>query len=582
MQRIFISTIACCCLLAWTAAPAAADAESDFLRAQAGYNKLQDQPQRQRYRDQWLAVIQRFDGVVKRYPDHPRAADACFLAADARRGLYKVSRTRDDARRALAAYDEAAKRYPDSHLADDALLAAGELLESPLREPTPAYQRYARLAERYPAGDKAPSARDGLARLSVHAPHKAVPATPLDDSVKAGTPTELTEIRFWSNPGYTRVVLSLSGKSAFTRKLLKADPKSGLGPRLCIDLENVVAAPKAAETQTVGDGLLRQIRAGRQEGGQVRVVLDLQSFKKYEIFPLADPYRIVIDIAGEAIAKKTAAAEKSPSPVARLPVGAKSPTPDHIGELVANAPAEPSLTVALPAAAKVAGLNKIVIDPGHGGKDPGAIGPSGVYEKDIVLAMAKLLGKRIEDEVGCEVIYTRKDDTFIPLEERTAIANEAGADLFISLHVNANNNDEIRGVETYYLNFSKNEQAAAVAARENGTSLKQVGDLEQILFDLMAHSKINESSRLAGEIQKALVDDLSRNYDQVKDLGVRQGPFYVLLGATMPSVLVESAFISNKLEESRLVDRRFQAHAVDAILRGVRNYATALKLTAKR
>lgn len=578
MQRIFVTIIACCCLLAWTASLAAADAESDFLRARAGYSKLQDQPQRQRYRDQWLAVIQRFDGVVKRYPDHPRAADARFHAADARRGLYKVSRTRDDARRALTAFDEMVARHPDSNLADDALFSAGELLEAPLREPTQAYQRYALLAERYPAGDKAPAARNCLARLSAHAPHKAIPATPLADSVKAQTPTELTDIRFWSNPGYTRVVLSLSGKSAFTRKLLKADPKIGTGPRLCIDLDNVVASPKAAVTQSVGDGLLRQIRAGRQEGGQVRVVLDLQSFKKYEIFPLADPYRIVIDIAGEGAAHKTVAEKSAAKPAA----GAKSPVPDHIGDLVANAPADPTLSVALPAAAKVAGLNKIVIDPGHGGKDPGAIGPSGVYEKDIVLAMAKLLGKRIEDEVGCEVIYTRKDDTFIPLEERTAIANEAGADLFISLHVNANNNDEIRGVETYYLNFSKNEQAAAVAARENGTSLKQVGDLEQILFDLMAHSKINESSRLAGEIQKALVDDLSRNYDQVKDLGVRQGPFYVLLGATMPSVLVESAFISNKLEESRLVDRRFQAHAVDAILRGVRNYAIALKLTAKR
>ncbi len=162
----------------------------------------------------------------------------------------------------------------------------------------------------------------------------------------------------------------------------------------------------------------------------------------------------------------------------------------------------------------------------------------------MTLKLAKELAKELTRQIGCEVILTRSKDVYLPLEERTAIANKVGADLFISLHANANKSREAYGIETYYLNFSKNDKAAAVAARENGTSLKQVSDLELILFDLMANAKINESSRLATEIQESLVQRISKKYSDVRDLGVRQGPFYVLLGATMPSVLVETAFIS--------------------------------------
>jgi N-acetylmuramoyl-L-alanine amidase len=227
-------------------------------------------------------------------------------------------------------------------------------------------------------------------------------------------------------------------------------------------------------------------------------------------------------------------------------------------------------------------LRRIVVDAGHGGKDPGAVGARGTLEKDITLVLAKKLASRLRKQLGCEVILTRSGDVFLPLEERTAIANKVGADLFISLHANANNNRKAYGVETYYLNFSKNDKAAAVAARENGTSIKQVSDLELILFDLMANSKINESSRLAAEIQKGLVGGLSKRYDNIRDLGVRQGPFYVLLGATMPSVLVEAAFISNSREEKRLKSKDYQDRVADSIARSVKNYAIAHKLIASR
>jgi N-acetylmuramoyl-L-alanine amidase len=340
-------------------------------------------------------------------------------------------------------------------------------------------------------------------------------------------------------------------------------------PRLYVDIAGAAMGSKVSEETLIDDGLLRRIRTGRFARDTVRVVLDLHSFQDYKVFPLEDPFRIVIDVAGEGSAQAPATAAVSPQApqsAAATQMERKSAAP--LQARVPNAPPP--------------GIRRIVVDPGHGGRDPGAIGPSGIMEKDVTLALARILARRLESELGCEVILTRNSDKFLPLEERTAIANKAGADLFISIHVNASLNREAHGIETYYLNFAKNEQAAAVAARENGTSLKQVGDLELILFDLMAHSKINESSRLAAEIQKSMVSTLGRHYSHIRDLGVRQGPFYVLLGATMPSVLVEAAFISNKREEGRLTDTRYHERTADAIVAAVRNYANSLKVIATR
>jgi N-acetylmuramoyl-L-alanine amidase len=414
---------------------------------------------------------------------------------------------------------------------------------------------------------------------------------PLDPlaSVAAETPSVikpaagealLTGVRYWSKPGYTRIVVDLEGAPEFTANVLPADAKSGLPPRIYLDIKKVRPAANLAESMQVEDGLLRQVRAARFDPTTMRVVLDLVAYHNYKTFTLPDPYRIVVDVYGDEKAVLSAApgpelravapAEEKPAPPS-----AKVPPPP-----VATNPVEiPRKT---PASGPMAGLRRIVVDAGHGGKDPGAIGPSGLKEKDITLAIAKLLKTELERELGCQVILTRDRDVYLPLEERTAIANKVGADLFISVHVNASHNKSAYGVETYYLNFSKNDKAAAVAARENGTSLKQVGDLELILFDLMANAKINESSRLAAEIQNSLVHDLKGQYPDVRDLGVKQGPFYVLVGATMPSVLVEAAFISHHREETRLASRQFQQQTSAAIVKGVRNYASALRQVASK
>ena len=209
------------------------------------------------------------------------------------------------------------------------------------------------------------------------------------------------------------------------------------------------------------------------------------------------------------------------------------------------------------------GVRKIVIDPGHGGKDPGAPGYiKNIWEKDITLILAKKLAAKLRNKLNCEVVLTRATDTYISLEERTAIANTEKADLFISLHCNASKNKQLRGFETYFLNLATDDQAIAVAARENATSRKNISDLESILNDLMQNAKIKESSRLALMVQNSMVSYMKTKYSQIINLGVKQAPFYVLIGARMPAILIETSFISNKTECKRMVTDKYQQGAV--------------------
>lgn len=596
LKRIFYLLPLLLLLLAG-ASPAAAAESKAYKKARAGYDALLASQQKQLYRENWLKVIEGLIAVDQAKPADSQGPTALLLAGKSWQGLWNVSRNAQDGEKAVATFDLLAQKYPESSLADDALVLAAEVLETVLNNPAQAYLRYQQASERFPKGDMRPLAEKKLAALVAHAPPQVKPAPAVaikaapekvsrESGLSAGV--ELTGVRFWSNPGYTRVVVDLSGSTAYTLNKLPADPKEGVPARLYVDLAGATPAAGLADSLSVNDGLLQTVRTGRPAPDTARVVLDLVSFGDAKVFLLEDPTRLVIDVAGEAMPSLTASqpelrasapAPSKPEPPVSTPATAAAK--DQVAKIVEQAPLEPLSKIKLPKS-PIKGLRRIVVDAGHGGKDPGAIGANGLMEKHVTLAMAKELAARLEEELGCEVILTRKTDIFIPLEERTAIANKVGADLFISIHANASVNRSAQGVETYYLNFSKNDKAAAVAARENGTSIKQVGDLELILFDLMANAKINESSRLASEIQKSLVSDLSRHYSHVKDLGVKQGPFYVLLGATMPSVLVESAFISNAVEETRLQDGQFHEKTASAIVKGVRNYATALDLVANQ
>ncbi len=313
----------------------------------------------------------------------------------------------------------------------------------------------------------------------------------------------------------------------------------------------------------IRDGLLKTARVAQFRADVVRIVLDIDDIKEFKVFPLSDPYRIIIDVKGE---RKTELSRLDESIKTLAPPVAEEP-------VVRQAEQRPKAAAVF----KPGKIRRIVVDPGHGGHDPGAMNPDGTKEKDVVLQIALKLAKEIREELGIDVVMTRSDDIFIPLEERTAIANKVNADLFISIHANSSLSKSAAGIETYYLNLAKTEKAARVAARENNTSLDKVNLLQAILFDLMANYKLNDSARLADDVQKSLYTKIEKQFGGTRNLGVKQGPFYVLVGATMPSILVETAFISNGTEVERLKSSAYQDVAVSGIAEGIKAYIASLK-----
>jgi N-acetylmuramoyl-L-alanine amidase len=221
-------------------------------------------------------------------------------------------------------------------------------------------------------------------------------------------------------------------------------------------------------------------------------------------------------------------------------------------------------------------IGRIVIDPGHGGHDTGTVGPNGLYEKDVVLDVAKRLGKSLETRLGAEVVYTRQDDTFIPLETRTAIANQEQADLFVSIHANSSSDASARGVETYYLNFTSSADALEVAARENAVSEKSIHELQDLVKKIALKEKIEESREFAGDVQTALHTGLASKSPAIRDRGVRKAPFIVLIGANMPSILAEISFVSNPTDEHKLENAEYRQRIAESLYRGIARYVNGL------
>ena len=338
---------------------------------------------------------------------------------------------------------------------------------------------------------------------------------------------DIKDIRYWSYPDYTRVVISMTDSPSYTKNRL-ANPD-----RLYFDIKNSRVKKELQQTFTVGNDMLKTVRASQFNENTVRVVLDLDKMTNYKVLTMEDPIRLVIDIYGQ---KQAASVRK-----------------------------------------------RIVLDPGHGGHDPGAVGPNNLYEKDVVLDIALKLKKILAHDPNYEIFLTRETDVFIPLEQRTAIANSRKADLFVSIHANASPRRDAKGIETYLLNWTNDEEALKVAARENAISLKKMKKMNEgrdvldiMLSDLKRDNKRDESIKLANLIQKNMIGNLNKNYNHIVDHGVKQALFYVLFGAQMPSVLVEVSFISNPLEEKLLARDGYRGELAQSIASGIDTYMTAL------
>ena len=391
-----------------------------------------------------------------------------------------------------------------------------------------------------------------------------------------------------------RISIEMDRELTFRHEQL-ANPK-----RIFFDLKGARPTPSLVDaTMRFSDDVVREIRLGRHPQNTTRVVLDTEGVDSYSVFTLYEPFRVIVDFKRSSAVPPPAASPlpTSSSPVAVSTTGPSTPEPRAVAAAAPSAPSDaviPSRTVTdpdLPAPGVPSvnsngqfslarqlglGVSRIVLDPGHGGHDPGARG-SGLNEAELTLDVALRLKKLLEKQPGVEVVMTREKNIYIPLEERTAIANREAADLFLSIHANASRNLNARGVETYFLNFASNPEAEAVAARENSASGKSMHSLPDIVRAIALNNKIDESRDFATTVQKSMISRLSIRNSQVRDLGVKQAPFVVLIGAGMPSVLAEISFITHKQEGQLLKTPAYRQSIAEGLLEAILRYQRSLK-----
>ena len=402
-------------------------------------------------------------------------------------------------------------------------------------------------------------------------------------------------------PGRTRVVLEVNDVSDFQASL-----KSG-PPRLVIDVHNgakATSSKKDAHSTSTDDGTVAQASAlakgATKAEPQVNPPSPCDSDSDNCAAREDKPAQKTVVVSSTGIKKTIVDADDDDAPPAKIV--AKLDTPPEIKPLRKTSPAAmptestkrnskqpvPSDDVVAREAQPTASgdrsltralglkIGKIVIDPGHGGHDTGTIGPKGLEEKDLVLDVSRRLGKLLTTRLGAEVVYTRSDDTFIPLETRTAIANQEGADLFVSVHANSSRDPDARGVETYYLNFTSSPDALEVAARENAVSEKSIHELQDLVKKIALKEKIEESQEFAGDVESSLHDGLAVKNPGLRDRGVKKAPFIVLIGANMPSILAEISFVSNPGDERRLRTPDYRQRIAESLYRGIAKYCSGL------
>ncbi len=550
-------------------------AEQLYAAGVKNYYILISSKQKQQYRDTWLNVINEFEQVYKNYPKSSYAPKALYNIGNLYNSLYTRSFLDKDLDAGINAFKTLQQVYKKNTLADDALFKIAEIYRTKKGDTETALRFYKLILEKYPGSNSAPMARIWVKKLggsiTVKQPAHAKKIAAVVNGIKV-----------WSAADYTRVVINVSNEVVYSGHLLEQKEDDMPGKRIYVDLKGTTLTCDTPPI-SVKDGLVEEVRAGQFNSNTARVVLDVGDINDYSIFNLEDPFRIIIDVKGKKVgAEKEAQGGKLSETTAEQPTQATGDTDLSIARIIKdyetiNKQAQPIVPVTTPQSNTALSIKKIVIDPGHGGHDPGAIGPNGVDEKNITLKIGTMLAERLR-AMGFQVIMTRNKDVFIPLEERTAIANMSNADIFISIHANASLSHRTKGITTYYLSTTHDRSSMLVAARENATSTKKLSDLQLILEDLMKTAKINESAIFANDIQQDMVESLRKDGYSTPNLGVRSAPFFVLMHANMPSILIETSFVTNPTEEHQLEEKRYEKSIVDGVVKGILRYGTKIKM----
>jgi N-acetylmuramoyl-L-alanine amidase len=567
-----------------------------------------------RFKDQKVlrSAIKQYEFLRREYP----GSKARFQALLSIGQIYKDDL--NDPERATAAFQEFVHRYPHNSLTNDvrkALTAIAQNANSPDSKSTKDASTSKKGITTEEAKDKDTLALKDTPTSDSVDDQSGGDAEQSNDSnsgieAKNIAPTRITAIRYAATPNGERITINLGRDVKYNAQRL-SNPD-----RIFFNLYGAkLASSQIGKDVKANGNLLKAFRASDFKPGEARVVLEVAEDVTFQSAFSGNPHRLIIDLR-----KSGGPVEAEAETVKKTPDAAKVADKDSDdlnasvkkAELVANdsddsAPAissrpsvssdrrsvrkkqlavvdAPVVREAQPTAdgdrslIRALGLKigKIVIDPGHGGHDTGTIGPHGLLEKDLVLDVSKRLGKLLQTRLGADVVYTRSDDTFIPLEERTAIANQEQADLFISVHANSSHDPDARGVETYYLNFTSSPDALEVAARENAGSDQSIHQLQDLVKTIALKEKIEESREFASDVETALHSGLSAKNPAIRDRGVKKAPFIVLIGANMPSILAEISFVSNPSDERKLGTPAYRQKIAESLYHGISKYVNGL------
>jgi len=411
-------------------------------------------------------------------------------------------------------------------------------------------------------------------------------------SASPAGPVTIEDFRHWSGRGYSRLVIELSREVSYRHGRLEGPAGiyvDLLGVQLNAELEGRTVAPAPPFSRL-------EVEVAQPHAGMARFVLHLSGISEYSVFPLRDPHRLVVEVSHREPAWGAPAPVMANVPRAETPepVRVEPPAGEDGGSGVSDIPpaSPPGETGALPfepglppaparegySLARQLGLavRRIIVDPGHGGHDPGTIGPEGLVEKDLTLEISRRVVELLDEASSLEVVMTRETDVFVPLPDRASLGSANGADLFVSIHINSSRRTTARGVETYYLDFANEPQAEEVAARENAASTHRIAELPGLLERVLNASRSRESRELALHVQNAMAAELLETPTRERYAGVKTAPFHVLVGAGMPAVLIEAGYLSNSEDAANLADVSYRGRIADAIARGILSYFGAL------
>ena len=553
---------------------ASSPASIDYEKARTSYHRFFQSKKGMHRRDQWILIIRKFELVYKKHFPSNEAYKAIFTTGGLYEQLYAISRRGKDLDEALEAYKKTVNEFKPGRLTDDALYRQGEIFFN-RGDYDAALNSFEKILTTLPKGDVVAKARSRIphVRSFVSLRYVAKPVSSKkiknishlnkNSSLTVGKKLILKKIKYTVGSDSVRVEVHTNEPVTFSQGRL-SEPE-----RVYINFNDTQLADSVTKNIKIGSRFLKGLRLSQFDEKYTRLVFDLNESNNLKIGVWPEGSKLLIELSDEKIPKRKL--------VSKSKVFVKS---KNIASVKKNKSNKDPGKVAVKASKKGSSLlgNKkvplIVIDAGHGGKDLGAKGHKGLREKDVNLAIALRLKDILKSRYNYRVILTRENDIFIPLPGRGKIANDSNADVFISVHANAAPRRGAHGIETYYLGSGHSEEAKATAARENGKLVKSVKDdqTQEILASMISTTKINKSSRLASSIQSHLYQSMRKKYSGIKNLGVKEGPFFVLHDTNMASILVEVGFVTNLREESRLKQSSYLDRLASSIAKGIAKF----------